>query len=86
MYFLIYRYQQVVGTMVIMDILSTNTHDIKSFKKLFEDSIQEGHIGWLVVAPEGFELHTMKGLTLPNKILNLFSNFFLLKTKKSFFF
>lgn len=55
------RYQQVVGTMVILDILSTNTHDIESFKKLFEDSIQEGHIGWLAVAPEGFELHAMKG-------------------------
>uniref|UniRef100_A0AC35FVX6 SEA domain-containing protein n=1 Tax=Panagrolaimus sp. PS1159 TaxID=55785 RepID=A0AC35FVX6_9BILA len=61
-----FRYQQVVGTMVIMDILSTNIHDIESFKKLFQDSIQEGHIGWLAVAPEGFELLTMKGFSFSN--------------------
>ena len=59
-----FRYQPVVGTMVVFDVLSTNTKNPDIVKKAFRDAIQEGHIGWLAVAPEGFEIHAITGIYL----------------------
>uniref|UniRef100_A0A7E4VY10 SEA domain-containing protein n=1 Tax=Panagrellus redivivus TaxID=6233 RepID=A0A7E4VY10_PANRE len=54
-----FRYQAVVGTMTILDVISMNTKGAEQAKKLFKDAIEAGHIGWLDVAPEGFEFHVI---------------------------
>ena len=78
-----FRYQPVVGTMVIFDILSTNTKNPEVVKKAFQDSIQEGHIGWLGVASEGFEFHAITGIYLIIYFLKLF--FYIFKFKILYF-
>jgi hypothetical protein len=56
----ILRYQQVIGTLASLEILST-TNNGKEIRRIFEEAINSGHLNWLPVAPEGFEFYEFKG-------------------------
>uniref|UniRef100_A0AC34QLQ0 Uncharacterized protein n=1 Tax=Panagrolaimus sp. JU765 TaxID=591449 RepID=A0AC34QLQ0_9BILA len=46
--------------MVLLDILSSNTKNSEAVKNAFKEAIQTGHVGWLAVASEGFEFHSIQ--------------------------
>ncbi|TMS34397.1 hypothetical protein L596_002002 [Steinernema carpocapsae] len=54
-----YRYHQVIGTLATIDIYADRESD--QVKQAFLEAIDDGDIGDLAVASDGFEFHVIKG-------------------------
>uniref|UniRef100_A0A0M3HMZ5 SEA domain-containing protein n=1 Tax=Ascaris lumbricoides TaxID=6252 RepID=A0A0M3HMZ5_ASCLU len=56
---LTYRYHQVIGTLVTLDVYSNVPNS--AIRTTIERATRRGHIGRFAVSGEGFEFHVIKG-------------------------
>uniref|UniRef100_A0A0R3RRW9 SEA domain-containing protein n=1 Tax=Elaeophora elaphi TaxID=1147741 RepID=A0A0R3RRW9_9BILA len=54
-----YRYQQVIGTLVTIEVTSRKAQP--KLRKIIEKTIQTGKIGGYAVGFDGFQYYTLKG-------------------------